>query len=145
MTSEGFNLSKEEKYTYLKCLTYVLSLSKKDSTKKESRKKIFLECHMHELGIPIEELRSIKGGKSAENIIKDLKSIHNLKTKKYILREMILLAIADHELTDYEISAIYHIGAQAGIKEDAISDFFLWAAKGVEWQVEGIRLIEENI
>lgn len=145
MTSDGFDLTKEEKYTYLRCLTFVLNLNPQDRSKKESRKKIFLESHMHELGIPLDELKNIKSEKKPESIIKDLKLIPNLKTKKYILREMILLAIADHELTDIEISAIYQIGAQSGIKEEAVSDFFLWGAKGVEWQVEGLRLIEENI
>lgn len=144
MTSECFNLGEDEKYTYIKSLVYILNLNKKGSSKKESRKKIFLECHMRELGIPYSEIENIKTDNKAETIIRELKKITCIKTKKYILREMVLLAIADHELTDDEISAIYQIGAHAGIKEEAISDFFLWAAKGVEWQVEGLRLIEDN-
>ncbi|MDR1694665.1 MAG: hypothetical protein LBR70_05720 [Lactobacillaceae bacterium] len=143
-TDTLITLSQNEKLTYLKSLTYILNLSKKGGSKKESRKKLFLECHMHELGIPLSELQSIKNNK-AESIINELKQIPNIKIKKYMLREMILLAIADHELSDGEISAIYQIGARAGIKEEAISDFFLWAAKGVEWQIEGLKLVEENI
>lgn len=144
MKTNTLKLNKEEKYIFLRSLTFILSLSKSHKSK-DSRKKLFLEAHMKELGIPLDELQHIKSPRNAESIVKDLKSITNLKVKKYIFRDMILLAIADHELTDNEISTIYQIGAHSGIKEEKISDFFLWAAKGIEWEIEGMNLLEEDV
>lgn len=145
MSADGLKLNRKEKYAYIKSLIYILNLSKKSSAEKDGRQKTLIENRMSELSIPLEEFSSLKSTKNAESIIDDLASITNMKIKKYILREMILLAIADHELTDIEISTIYRIGANSGIKEESISDFFLWAAKGVEWQIEGVKLLEENI
>ena len=53
--------------------------------------------------------------------------------------------LGDHELTDEEIQTIYQIGTCSGLKEEKISDFFLWAAKGIEWQIEGTQLVEDNL
>lgn len=143
MTPEIINLDDEEKRTYLRCLIYVMHL-RQTAESKQSRKEIFLENQLREIGLPLDELKNIKAKKTDE-IITELKKIHNVKAKRYILREMILLAIADHELNDREISTIYQIGVQAGIKEEKISDFFMWAAQGVEWQINGIKLVEEDL
>ena len=62
-----------------------------------------------------------------------------------MLRDMILLAAADHDLSDQEIGEIYEIGTKIGLKAEKIDDFFLWAARGLEWQVDGSRLIDEDI
>lgn len=138
------SLDTEEKHTYLRCLAYIMQLRQSPESK-QSRKRIFLENQLREIGLPLQELDNIKVTNKADDIINDLKKIINIQTKRYILREMILLAIADHELNDKEISVIYQIGAKSGIKEEKVSDFFLWAAQGVEWQINGIKLIEEDI
>lgn len=67
-----------------------------------------------------------------------------MRLKRYIIREMIMLAMANHELSDEEMAAIYTIGMNIGIKEDKINDFFLWAAEGLEWQLAGVKLVEEG-
>ncbi|MDD4556668.1 MAG: hypothetical protein PHE89_05015 [Alphaproteobacteria bacterium] len=137
-------LNDADKRTYLRCLTYVLHLGDGEAHK-TSRKEIFIENQLREVGLPIEELQSIRVPKKSNALVVELKEVHDVKVKRYIVREMILLAIADHELNDEEISIIYQIGVKAGIKEEKISDFFMWAAKGVEWQIEGIKLIEEDL
>ena len=86
-----------------------------------------------------------KSPKKAAEIIKTLQSIDNIRLRRFILREMILLSIADHELTDKEVDTIYDIAKKCCISEDKIDDFFLWAAKGVEWQIEGQKLVEEDL
>ena len=53
--------------------------------------------------------------------------------------------MANHELSDEEMAAIYTIGMNIGIKEDKINDFFLWAAEGLEWQLAGVKLVEEDL
>ncbi len=57
---------------------------------------------------------------------------------------MIVMAVADHELTDTEMCAIYEIATGVGVKQEKINDFFLWAAKGIEWQIEGSHLVEDD-
>ena len=100
---------------------------------------------MAEIGLSKKDFRSAKKVKTAGELAKDIKGIGDIKVKRFILREMILLALADHELTDEEIQTIYQIGTCSGLKEEKISDFFLWAAKGTEWQIEGTQLVEDNL
>ena len=58
---------------------------------------------------------------------------------------MIMLAIADHEITDDEIRNIYQIAEAVGVSGEKVGDFFIWAAKGIEWKLEGIQLVEEDL
>ncbi|MGD9639209.1 MAG: hypothetical protein AB7U85_09155 [Alphaproteobacteria bacterium] len=63
---------------------------------------------------------------------------------RYMIREMISLAISDGELVDDEINTIFYIGKRLGISEDRMNDMTNWAVEGYEWQIEGFRLVEEN-
>lgn len=141
MTNARNEITEEEKIIYLKALAYTLNIDKRDTIEREK----YLELKAFEIGYNIKELKSIKKVKKAEEIIKELKSIGSLRMRRYILREMIMLAIADHELSDNEICTIYNIGTSSGIKEEKINDFFLWAAQGIEWQMEGRCLVEEDL
>ena len=71
--------------------------------------------------------------------------ITDIRARRYFLREMILLAVADHELQDEEVEDLHKIGKGMGISEEKINDFFIWAARGIEWQLEGIKLVEEDL
>lgn len=90
-------------------------------------------------------VKKIKPAKKADDLIKELKQVSSMRLKRYIIREMIMLAMANHELSDEEMAAIYTIGMNIGIKEDKINDFFLWAAEGLEWQLAGVKLVEEDL
>lgn len=135
------DLSLEEKNTYLNCLAFILNVGKSNN----EAKKEYMETQMAEMGMSSKDVKKIKKPLKADDIIKQIKTIADNKVKRFMLREMILLAIADHELTDDEISTIYKIGTKSGIKEEKISDLFLWAAKGIEWQIEGTQLVEEEL
>ncbi len=135
------DLSVEEKNVYLEALAFVLNIG----TSKTEAKKEYMEAQMAEIGLSKKDARSAKKVKTPDELAKDIKGIGDIKVKRFILREMILLALADHELTDDEIQTIYKIGTQSGLKEEKIGDLFLWAAKGIEWQIEGTQLVEENI
>lgn len=135
------NLSIEEKNVYMEALAFILNIG----TSKTEAKKEYMEAQMAEIGLSKKDARSAKKVKTPDELAKDIKGIGDIKVKRFILREMILLALADHELTDDEIQTIYKIGTQSGLKEEKIGDLFLWAAKGIEWQIEGTQLVEENI
>lgn len=141
MSSNNHCFSENEQQIFLKSLTYILNIDSKIN----QRKKEYIENQAREIHFPIEEIKNLKKIKKTEEIIKEIKSVSNIRFKRYVLREMILLAIADHELADKEIESIYEIGTHIGIKEEKINDFFIWAAKGVEWQIEGTRLIDEDL
>lgn len=143
MPVDTLNMSDNEKNVYLHSLVFIANLEGLKDSSDKIKKQTFMENHIKALGISIENLKNIKV-KGLDGIVTDVKSIVNIKVKKYILREMILLAISDHELGDDEISKIYQIGIAAGIKEERISQFFLWAAKGLEWEMEGNKLLEEE-
>lgn len=135
------DLTEAEKHIYLDCLAYIINLNKNtDKVKKE-----YLAHQMCDVGLSVDELKSVKKAKKNADIIKNLKTVSDIRVKRFILREMILLAIADHEISDKEIASIYEIGIQAGIKHEKIDDFFIWAAKGIEWQIEGSQLVDEDL
>ena len=134
-------LSLEEKNVYMEALAFVLDIGHS----KTEAKKDYMEAQMAEIGLSKKDFRGAKKVKTAEDLAKDIKGTGDIKVKRFILREMILLALADHELTDEEIQTIYQIGTCSGLKEEKISDFFLWAAKGIEWQIEGTQLVEDNL
>ena len=129
------DLSVDEKNVYMEALAFILNVGKSNN----DAKKEYMETQMAEIGLSKKDFRSAKKVKTAGELAKDI------KVKRFILREMILLALADHELTDEEIQTIYQIGTCSGLKEEKISDFFLWAAKGIEWQIEGTQLVEDNL
>ena len=90
-------------------------------------------------------MKKIKPVTDPAELSKMIKQIKSIKLRRYILREMILVAVANHELSDEEIAGIYNIGTRIGIKEEKVSDFFMWAAKGLEWEIEGLQLIEGDL
>lgn len=141
MTNLKNELNENEKIIYLKALAYTLNIDKRDTVEREC----YLEMKAHEIGYNIKDIKGFKKSKKPAEVIKDLQTIVSIRMRRYILREMIMLAIADHEVSDTEMSTIYNIGISIGIKEEKINDFFLWAAQGIEWQMEGRCLVEEDL
>lgn len=129
-----------QKKIFLKVLSYILNIEDTPS----ERKTEYLRLQAMELNVDLDKAVPKKALKPAD-IVKDLNAFDDIRTKRYILREMIILAIADHELSDKEIKTIYEIGLLSGLKQEKIDDFFLWAAEGVEWQLNGLRLVEEDL
>lgn len=138
MNELSANWSEVEKQLYLAALQYVLNLDSEDNaTKKE-----FMKNKARELGCPLSKIKKVR---SSAELIKILLPIPSVRTKRCLVRDMILLSAADHDLSDEAIGEIYEIGTKIGIKAEKIDDFFLWAARGLEWQVDGSRLIDEDI
>ena len=132
-------LSDEEKTTYIRALICVLGGKNNLSDEHKS----YLKHQAEEIGMSAAEFRKVPAPKNTDELAKEIKKIASVCLRRFILREMIMLAIADHEITDEEMKTIYAVGINAGIKEDKINDFFIWAAKGLEWQLEGECLIEK--
>lgn len=135
------NLSTEEQEIFINALVYILNTDKNFKPAKNE----YLVHQAKEIGFPMKKLSTIKPIVKPETISNNLLKIHNVRLRRYFMREMIMLAISDHELTDTEMCNIYKIGTAIGIKQDKINDFFLWAAQGIEWQVEGVRLVEDDL
>ncbi len=55
-----------------------------------------------------------------------------------------MLDVAAHELQENEVTLIYQVGNAVGIDTDRIDDLFMWAARGLEWQIEGAKMVEED-
>lgn len=134
-------LSDEHKAIYLQELNYILSAPKKLT--KENEK--YLINQAEEIGFNPTEIKTLKKIKTHQEAAKLLKTIGDMRLKRFILREMVMLAIADHEISDTEMCDIYCIGTNVGVKEEKINDFFLWAAEGIEWQLQGRRLVMEDL
>lgn len=134
-------LSKTEKKIYLQALAFVLDMNKKDSKTIAD----YLRTQADEIDVSQTTLSQIKTNLPEDKLIKELTKITSIPCKRFILREMILLAIADHEVKDEEIEKLHRIGNAMGIAEAKINDFFIWAAQGLEWQLQGIKLVEEDL
>ena len=134
-------MNDEEKSIYLEALKYILGAAKTDTPENKD----FLLQQAQKAGFDKKQLKNLPRIKTAEEMAAEIKKIPSVRKKRFIIREMIMVALADHELSDQEMCDIYKIGTAAGIKEDKINDFFLWAAQGLEWQIEGNRLVEEDI
>ena len=133
-------LTEKERNVYITSLLYILDLN--DSS---ARNMDYVLSRINDLGLDESVLKKIKRAKGEEEMYKLLAEVKNIRTRRYILREMILVAISNHELSDWEVASIYNFGRLVGIKEEKINDFFLWAAKGLEWEIEGIQLIEGDL
>ena len=131
-------LTAEEKTIFVTSLLYIMDLSK-------NQRMEYLNSRLKELGFDTDVLKKIKHVKTPAELYGLIKQIEDIKVRRYILREMILVAISNHELSDEEISIIYTIGTNIGIKEEKVGDFFIWAAKGLEWEIEGLQLIEGDL
>ena len=90
------DLSVDEKNVYMEALAFILNVGKSNN----DAKKEYMETQMAEIGLSKKDFRSAKKVKTAGELAKDIKGIGDIKVKRFILREMILLALADHELTD---------------------------------------------
>lgn len=113
------DLSVDEKNVYMEALAFILNVGKSNN----DAKKEYMETQMAEIGLSKKDFRSAKKVKTAGELAKDIKGIGDIKVKRFILREMILLALADHELTDEEIQTIYQIGTCSGLKEEKSATF----------------------
>ncbi len=140
MMSFKKTMTHDQKITFMEALTFVLHFDGKKTPLQEE----YLMRQAFECGLAAKDFKLVKRLKKNEDLIKRLRAIPDKKTKRFIIREMIMMAVADHELADSEMCRIYEIGTGAGLKQDKINDFFLWAAKGIEWQIEGAHMVEDD-
>ena len=140
MSIQPKNFSDDEKNIYMKALAFMLSLDKKNTPEKTE----FLKIQAFKCAIDGRKVK-FKSSDKLSDIALALNKIDNIMIRRYILLNMIMLTIAGHELLDTEVDVIYGIGTKAGISVDKIDDFFLWAARGVEWQIDGTKIVEEDL
>ena len=107
------------KRLYIQALAYVLGADDKDPKSKEN----YLLAQIADLGLPESALKQALAKGTEEQLIKNLPQIDCTRTKRYILREMILLALADHEITDKEVESLHNIGRSMGISDEKTNDF----------------------
>ena len=135
------NFNAKEKNTCLMALIYVLNLS----SPKQKAKKEYMALQMKALNIPEDKYDEKQQIYKKEEIINSLKKLNDIRVQRYIIREMIMLAVADQDIGDNEIRDIYQIAEAVGVDGEKVGDFFIWAAKGIEWQLEGNQLVEEDL
>jgi hypothetical protein len=134
------NFNAKEKAVYLKALVYVFNLSNQNKIKRE-----YLLLQLQKANISQEKYEAVKSACKIETLIDNIRGLDNLRAQRFIIREMVMLALADQDVTDDEIRDIYQIAESSGISSEKVGDFFIWAAKGIEWQLEGIQLVEEDL
>ena len=132
-------ITMKQKGVLIDALNFVLNISgKPDKSQKE-----YMASQLGNLGIDIENALSRKSLKAKELIL-SLQALKDTKFRRFILREMILLAAANNKMSDIDIKHIFEIGLHSGVKQEKIGDMLMWAAKGIEWHMEGVRIVEED-
>lgn len=134
-------MSDAEKVICLQALKFVLVLEHR--TLKDNEK--YLKKKMNEFGMNKALVSEATAFKTKEEFIRTVKKITSIRIKRFILREMVMIAVYDYEIKDDEIAALYELGLGVGINQEKINDFFLWVAQGIEWRLEGLKLVEEDI
>ena len=135
------NFHAKEKTACLKALVYILDLSDKQNNAKEQ----YFLLQLKNIGIAEEKYKEMKRPINIDTVITSLKALDNIRAQRFIIREMIMLVIAGCDIADEEIRHIYQIAEAIGVSGEKVGDFFIWAAKGIEWNIEGIQLIEEDL
>ena len=130
----------KEKNACLKALTYILNLN---NARKQVRKE-YLALQMKALNIAEDKYDENQSTCKIESVIKALQGLDDLRVQRYIIREMIMLSVSDQDISDEEIHRIYQIAEAVGMSGEKVGDFFIWAANGIEWRIEGIQLVEED-
>ena len=136
---EKFNI--KEKIACLRALVYVLHINGEHNKIKRE----YMEWQISAMGIPENKYEENKTPCDYATLVKTLKGLESLRIQRYIVREMIMLAVSGHDISDDEIRSIYQIAETIGVSTEKVGDFFIWAAKGIEWRLEGIQLIEEDL
>ncbi len=133
-------LTKKEKGIYLQALAFIMSQKGKANPALKS----YLRVQALEIGVDEKQLEEVKLPQSALELCRSIKKIETMSVRRFIIREMIMLAVAAHELQENEVTLIYQVGNAVGIDTDRIDDLFMWAARGLEWQIEGAKMVEED-
>ena len=134
-------LSSEQIQDFLIALSFVMH-SDGDASKEEEE---YIKVASTAYGLDSPNLADIMKKRSlaeVENIVAWAKN--KPETARYMIREMISLAISDGDILEAEIDAIFHIGKVVGVSEERVNDIITWAVEGYEWQMEGFRLVEED-
>lgn len=131
----------KEKTACLNALIYVLNLNKRNIAAK--RKHLAIQMKM--MDIAEDKYDSSKPPCTFEALVKSLKGLENLRVQRYIISQMVMLSVADHDIGEEEIRNIYALAETIGVSSEKVGDFFIWAAKGIEWKLEGVQLVEEDL
>lgn len=131
----------KEKLASLKALVYMLNINKKHNKNKYE----YFLMQIKAIGIAESKYEECKNNCAYSDVVKSLKSLDSIRTQRYIIREMIMLAISGYNISDEDIRVIYKIAEDIGVSSEKVGDFFIWAAKGIEWRIEGAQLVEEDL
>lgn len=135
------NFSTKEKNACVKALLFVLFLhGGKNATQKK-----FMTFQLRAMGLTEDKYDLSQAPCKFDELVKSLKNLDGLRAQRYIIRAMIMLALADQDINDDAIKLIYRLAEEIGMSSEKVGDFFIWAAKGIEWRVEGIQLVEEDL
>lgn len=136
--SGNLELSQENTISFLKALSYIMKIEGDDDNKKA-----YIELNANGYGINANET-GVFNNVDEDEIVKGLNEIANVQAKRFALREIISFAYSDGALSDGETAAINKIAKRIGIKTNRVYSMISWAARGVEWNDDGIRLIVED-
>ena len=135
------NFNTKEKNACIKALTFVLHIH----GAKNTMQKKFMLFQLKAMGLTEDKYDITQPPCKFEDLAKSLKNLDNLRAQRYIIRAMIMLALSDQDINDDAIKLIYQLAEEIGMSSEKVGDFFIWAAKGIEWRLEGIQLVEEDL
>lgn len=133
-------LTQEQRENFLKALAFVIYADGEVN----GEEKDFLEVAAQAYGVSPSKVVEILQDRDIETVKALVQEIDDIRARRYLVREMISLGLCDGELSDDELDAIFSIGESLDITEERMDDMVSWAIEGLEWQLDGFRLIEED-
>lgn len=134
-------LSHQQIQDFLTALSFVMHADGESSEEEKEYIKVAALAY----GLDEPDFDLIMRKRSLEEVIKKIAWLKEKPTTaRYMIREMISLALADGEFLEEELAGISHVSKAVGISEKRLNDMIDWAVEGYEWQIEGFRLIEED-
>ncbi len=134
-------LDLEERISFLSILA---ALGQVDgAVKKEEARYLSVAARAYD--IPEEKLEEVLDNGKTRDIREMSEALSDPVEKRYLIREMFCLAVADGHVDDEEQDMIFDLGSHLGISEERMEDMLFWAQESWELQNEGARLVEEDV
>ncbi len=133
------DLNNEQKEAFIKALVFVMCA---DGAKEEE--KAFIKLAMDVYSVNTISLEDVVAPVSAAEVKRIAVKIEDERARRYLVREMIALGFSDGDFSENEMEIVFDIGEALGVSEERINDMIDWAVAGLEWQLEGIDLIERE-
>jgi len=134
------DLTNEDKKNFLRAIA---SIIRADGDVDEAEK-AYLATTASAYGLPEKSVTEVLNPPPLEQIIDALKKVKSARARRYLVRELVSVALTDGSIDDDEMDIVYSIGEALGVAENRMDEMLEWALEGYQWQLDGLRLVKQD-